>query len=131
MPKINTLDKLVAFVALLVLTFINIIPNYKGEVAVLIAGNDTAQNIINPTVNWITQWAVVITTVVIFLLFIYAIISFVINKCKPDKLSDETMAIRDLSSKIEIRDNALIQEIKGLRGDLTNKVKTNNELDKK
>ncbi len=109
MPKINSVRKLAIFVSGLFLAFINVIPLYRGEVVALVAGNETATNIITPTVDWITQWAVFITLVVIVGLIIWAIISFIINRHKPEETSKEVEAI-----------NAVVTELKGLRGDLGN-----------
>jgi len=73
-------------------------------------GNETATNIITPAIDWMSQWAVVITLIVIIGLIIYGIVSYIINRRKPSEDSEETKAIKELTT-----------EIKGLRRDLTNK----------
>ena len=121
MPKINTFWKLATFISVLAIAFFNVIPAYKAEVMVLVSDNVTATKYITPAVDWITQWAVIITVVIIIGLLIFVIANYIFNRCKPDKPSDEVQAIKSLSQQLVQKDESLINEIKGLREDLRNK----------
>ena len=127
MPKINTLPKLIAFISALAIAFFNVIPWYKAVVMVVISDNVTATRYITPIVDWITQWAVIITIAIIIGLLIFGIANYIINRRKLDKPSDEVQAIKSLSKQLVQKDESLINEIKGLREDLRNKGGQNDE----
>jgi hypothetical protein len=85
----------------------------------LIAGNVTATKIITPTIDWITQWSVVITVIILIVLAIWGTIEYFRNRKKPNAPSEEVQAI-----------NEMIKEIKGLRQDVKerNNEQTSNKL---
>jgi predicted PurR-regulated permease PerM len=105
MPKLNTFQKLIIYIAGLVVLFLNVISYYKGEVADLVSGNFTAPYI-TPAVDWISQWTALITAIVIIGLVIFGIVNYFRNRHKPDFESDEVKAIKQLTT-----------EIKGMRQD--------------
>jgi|SRR3990167_3054223 len=100
MPKLNTFQKLAALLAALVVAFINTVSYYKGDVAVRLAGNETATQIITPTVEWISEWAVVITLVAIIGLFVWAIFTYLRNRHAP-KETDDSQYLKEISETLK------------------------------
>ena len=70
----------------------------------MVSGNFTAPYI-TPSVNWISQWTVLITSIVIIGLIIYCVINYAINRKNPEKPHKEVEAIKELTKEIsKLRD---------------------------
>lgn len=101
MLKINTVWKLSATIGGLVILFLNVISYYRGDVMVLVAGNETANQYITPTIDWISQWTVIITAIIIICLIILTIVIYFINRRKKEKPSADIQAMENLTSELK------------------------------
>ena len=109
MFRIKNFRQLTTTIASLVIVFITVIAVSDGSNMSFVGGSAFGVNYVKPSIEWLTQWSVVIVTIIIVGLIIYAIINYFMNRNKPEKPSEEVQAIRDLTEEIrrdrEQRDN--------------------------
>jgi hypothetical protein len=109
MYKIKSLKSYLAIASGLIITLFGVFWINTLGVFEMIFGVEIANKYIYPFFGTVLEWLAFIAIFIIIGLIIMATVSYIRNHGKPDKPSDEAIAIK-----------GLIDEIKGLRQDMKN-----------